>query len=231
MTNAATIVTPDNAPRDEVALSTEGVFIHRRLAEALYDRGFKIWNTEKEKTGFFTAPAHERARALVQKLKEMDAASGVKPAAMAAPAPEPAQRAPQTAAAAAAPVEEPVAKRAPRTSNGAANAAAPSASNGAQDLLLAVKAIADQVKDLSNKVNAVDDGQTKMGNALVKQLADLQKENTELRTYLSSVAQIQRIQLGLLCLFGQQVLNAPISEFIGASIADADTALSILGKA
>jgi hypothetical protein len=237
MTNAATIMTPDNAPRDEVALASEGVFIHRRLAESLFDRGFKIWQTEKEKTAFVTAPGPERARAIVQKLKEMDAASGVKPAAMAAPAPEPAQRAPQTAAAA--PAEEPVAKRAPRTSNGngAAGHSAPAAaspSGGAQDLLLAVRAIADQVKDISAKVNAVDDGQTKMGNALVTQLAILQKENAELKTYLSSVAQVQHVQLGLLCLFGQQVLNAPMPEFIGSALDDAKTALSLLenlGKA
>ena len=228
MTTAATIMTPDNAPRDEAALAAEGVFIHRRLAESLHDRGFKIWNSEKEKTAFVTAPGPERARAIVQKLKEMDAASGGNPAALAAPIPEEQQRAPQTAPAA---QEEPPAKRAPRTNGSAGNAApAPSqgASGGAQDLLLVIKSLTENLKVISDKVDAIDDGQTKMGNALVKQVADLQRENAELKTYLGAMSQVQKVQLGLLCLFGQQVLNAPISEFIGASVDDANTALGLL---
>jgi hypothetical protein len=59
----------------------------------------------------------------------------------------------------------------------------------------------------------------------------LEEKIAEQSAMFSAVAKLQHIQLGLLCLFGQQVLgNVSIAEFLPASLDDANTALEIFEK-
>lgn len=224
--SAGNLMTPENAPRSEEELltgSAKGVFAHRRLAESLFDRGFKLWTTDKEKTAFLTATAEVRAQSLLQMLKKFDEANG-----RATPAPAPA------AAAAPAPAAEPApAKRQPRTSAAAAPAAPAPAqtaevpNGGAQELLNALKYQGTQVGELHQRLDDID-GQ------LAAKLPGIHKELADIKAMLSATAQLQKVQLGLLCLFGQQVLSAGLPEILEASVGDANTALELLeqlGKA
>jgi hypothetical protein len=47
---------------------------------------------------------------------------------------------------------------------------------------------------------------------------------------LSGSMKLQEIQLGVLSLFGQQVLGAPAADFLPAAIDDANVALDIIEK-
>lgn len=222
MSTGETLMTPDNAPRDEETLTAAGAFIHRRLAENLHARNFQLWSTDREKTAFLTASPADRARVLVQKLKEMDAAGGGTPA---APPSQPAAPPPPP------PAEEAPAKRAPRTSGTAtANPLSPppqAPTGGVTELLLAMKAIGDQVSAVRTNQERLSGG---IGTTDVR-LKSLEDKLSELTAMLSATAQLQKVQLGLLCLFGQQVLgNVGISEFLPASVDDANAALAILDK-
>lgn len=212
------IMNPENAPRSEEELASQGVFIHRRLAESLTDRGFKLWNSEKEKTAFITASPGDRAKVLAVKLREMDAASGgTPPAALAASNPAPATTA--------APEH---AKRAPKTSNGASDkqmalpgTQSPQASTaGVQELLIAIKSLQGDLEEVSKGMVAISNNQ----NILAKEIAGI-------KASVGSSAAIQNAQLGLLCLFGQQVLGGVgMEDFLPASIEDAAKALKIFEK-
>ena len=224
MSNAATIMTPDNCPRDENILANEGVFIHRRLAENLMDRGFKLWNNEKDKTAFITAGPADRARAIVQKLKEMDAAGGGTPA---LPPPQPQVQQPPPA------VEEAPVKRQPRTNGSAASQAATPASApaqgpvaGIQELLLVLKGIEAKVAEVSTNQGRLASTDASLG----VQVKGLEEQINGVHTLLAAVAQVQQAQLGILCLFGQQVLGAGMEEFLPSAMEDSNAALVMIDK-
>lgn len=206
--------TIETAPRDATALSQPGVgvFVHRRLAEQLQDMGFKIWNSEQEKAAFLTTTAAQRAAVIVHKLKEYDASRGIVPAATPAIVPPTILEAP---AALAAPAEE--GKRQPRTQ---ATPAPATPTAGVQELLLAIGR-------LENKLDAVGTSVENLTRSVGINMASL----NDVKAMLSASMKVQNVQLGLLCLFGQQVLGGvEIKDFVPAALEDADKALDILEK-
>lgn len=213
-----------NTPRDEAALSECKVFVHRRVGELLEEAGFPLWKTEREKAAFLTSSPAERAKAILVRLREYDAASGGAPAPMALPV--------AAAVVAAAVVEEAPApaKRAPRTTVSAAPVAAPAGTTaGVQELLLAIKSLGDQMSVLSGKVEAME--RTQAG--LVKSVGINESALNDVKASLAASMKIQQVMLGLHCLFGQQVLETPMEAFLPAAISDANTALDqieALGK-
>jgi hypothetical protein len=201
-----------NAPRDLEALTNQGVFLHRRLAEELDAAGYKLWSSDQEKTAFVTSTPRERAAAILRMLQSYDSQGRG-----GAPATSARQPAAPSAPAEAAPV---VSKRAPKTA-----ADTPSPGNGTpsgtpvQELLMAIKSIHEDVRATLN-------GLSGMGLAVSKAKDDV----TNLTGVMSGILRIQRVQLGLLYLFGQQVLNAPGEDIVTAAMDDCDTVLALIDK-
>lgn len=215
-----TMMTPETAPRDAAALAQNGVFIHRRLAEALEALGFPVYKDANERTAFVTAKPEERAAVILQKLKELDASRGGAPAPAAAPAQLPAPAAqPAAAPAAAAPATS---GRAPRTTkdSGSGSKEAPANGSGVLELLTAVKSLSDELKELRAAAQA--------SSTVPAGIAGLGKEIESVKTMLGVSMKIQEVQLGLLCLFGQQVLQAPTDAFLSSAVDDANVALGLL---
>jgi len=222
---SSALLTPQTAPRSADEITNAGVFQHRRLAESLYELGHKLWTTDKEKTAFLTASPAERASALVAKLREFDTANGgaPSPAATAARTPQASTQAADPAPAA----EDTGSKRQPRTSqtqstNGhAASAAAP---GNAQELLTVVKTIGEKVSSLEAAFGRIA-GSGDEGEARLKKL---EQELLETKALVATLLNLSKVQIGILTLFGQQVLGAGMEEFLPAAIGDADKAIDIL---
>ena len=217
------LLSPQNAPRSAEDLLNAGVFNHRRLAESLFELGHKIWSTDKEKTAFLTASPADRAQALAAKLKEFDAANGgaPSPAATAATAPPQAQAEPPKTAAA---PEETSSKRQPKTAGSPAPTAASAAPGSAQELLTVVK-------DLGEKLGAVAKGVDKVSSGVGStdsRVERLEAELAETKALVGTLLNLSKVQIGLLTLFGQQVLGAGMEDFLPAALGDADKALDIL---
>jgi hypothetical protein len=62
------ILLPDNKNITLPVLESCGVFVHRRLAEDLVNKGFKLWTNEKEKTAFVLDVPQNRAKILFKAL-------------------------------------------------------------------------------------------------------------------------------------------------------------------
>ena len=214
--------TPATAPRDLAELSAQGVFLHRRLAESLQDLGHIVWASERDKATFLTAPAASRAEVLLVHLKAYDAAQGGAPAAAeaipapavpAAPAVDPAAAPPPEAATSS--------KRAPKTNTAAPAAAAAQAPAlpGAigQDVILALKALTEQMTQ-----------QGKVIEALQKSVGINFSSLNDLKANTAAMMKVQQVELGLLTLFGAQVLGAPMDDFMGAACEDANKALTVI---
>lgn len=228
-----TLMTPDTAPRDAAALANQGPFIHRRLGEQLEQLGFKCWNNEREKTAFVTSSPQDRAQALLMQLQSYDAARGGAPAPQAAP---PAMQQvvappPQQPAAAAPPARAPRTAPAAPQANGAlqgvgmAAQAAPLGNLGpVVDLLNAIKAVGEQLSTIQAGVSGVTNA---AGNQQA-QINALSNEVQGLKAMLAASIRIQNVQLGLLYLFGQQVLQAPGEDILQAAVGDASTAIGII---
>ena len=211
--------TPATAPRDIAELSSQGVFLHRRLAESLQDLGHAVWANERDKATFLTAPAASRAEVLLVHLKAYDAAQGGAPAAApapavpAAPAVDPTPAPPPEAATSS--------KRAPKTNTAAPAAAAAQAPalQGAigQDVILALKALTEQMTQ-----------QGKVIEALQKSVGINFSSLNDLKANTAAMMKVQQVELGLLTLFGAQVLGAPMDDFMGAACEDANKALTVI---
>lgn len=218
----STMMTIDTAPRDEAALTAEGVFIHRRIAEALTEAGYKLWTTEKEKATFITAPPADRARAILHHLRSYDVSKGGAPAPVAPAGREPAAAATETAA--------PV-KRQPRTPAAAPTQAQPAAQaatnggSGVEALLMAVKTINDGMQVIHARVEEIAAKQ----EALSKSLNIVISATNDMKVWQTTEAQVSQLQVGMLALFGQQVLGGvSIQEIVPTAIQDANTVLDIL---
>lgn len=216
------MMTPETAPRDAVQLQAVGPYIHRRLAEALAERGVPVWTDERTKVAFVTASVPDRAQMLATKLAELDAKNGgAPPQTQQAPSAAPADAPPPPAQAAQTPPASLPSGRSPQKAN---TAGAPAAAKGdaptgnVVELLTAVKAIQTDIGKLSAVVG-------KGGTSA---------ETQELRAMLAASMKIQELSLGVLCLLGENILGAPTADFItdgpqyGAS---ALTAISESGKA
>lgn len=207
-----TLMTPETAPRDAAALAGQGPFIHRRLGEALEGLGFKCWSNEREKTAFVTASPQDRAQMLLSQLQAFDAARGGAPAPQAAPQQAPA--APPPAPPAAAPAAPPATTgRAPRTQGGAA------ASNGAG--VGNVVELLNAIKELGGKIDAATGALNTKAGA---------NELEGLKAMVAASMQLQKVELGLLCLFGEQVLGAGMADFIGDSISYGHSAVEKISE-
>ncbi len=206
-------MTPESAPRDAAILAGQGPFIHRRLGEALELIGLKCWQNEREKTAFVTASPEDRAQMLLMQLQAFDAQRGggapPPPQQTAAPVQQVQQAPPATTGAAAAPATG----RAPRTPPAATVAAAAGGVGNVVELLNAIKDVGTKLDTLSA---AVANGSTAAGLE-------------ELKAMVSASMQIQKVEIGLLCLFGEQVLGAGMNDFIGESLTYGDSALKALG--
>lgn len=231
-----TLMTPETAPRDAAALTKVGPFVHRRLGEALEQQGFRCWTNDREKTAFVTASPEDRAQALLTQLLAFDAARGGAPAQAAPPPPPPVQQAAPPPAQAAPPAAPPAGTtpsgRSPRT---APSAGAAAAANGAAaaggagqvlELLTAVKAVQDLLQTVNANVStaAAAAGQAQAG------AGNLMAEVQALKGMVAASMKIQEVELGLLCLYGEQVLQAPMGEFLKDSIAYGSNALAQLGE-
>lgn len=200
------LMTPDSAPRDAAALASQGPFIHRRLGEALQGLGFSCWQNEREKSAFVTASPADRAQALLTQLQAYDASRG----GGAAPAPAPAAAPPPQAAPA--PAATPAASgRAPRTASAAATNGAGAAGVGNVVELL------NALKDVGGKLDAAT---AQLGQPA--QAGELEG----LKAMMSAMMQIQRVEVGLLCLLGENVLGAATTDFIGEAVGYGASALS-----
>jgi hypothetical protein len=194
------LMTPDTAPRDVAALASQGPFIHRRLGEALELAGFKCWNNEREKSAFVTASPMDRAQALLVQLQAYDAAKGR------APAPQTQAAPPPPAAAGAAPAGGAPAggttTRAPRTASGGAVAAGTGVGN--------VVELLNAIKELQGTLGGIQAALTNQGQA-----GSVAAELQAIKGMVAASLKIQEVELGLLCLFGEQVLGATMADFIG----------------
>lgn len=76
--------TIDNVNLDEEELRGIGVVLHQLLGTQLGEAGFPIWENTPQKTSFTIMPASERAKVLIDRIKEYRASKGaeeeVKPA-------------------------------------------------------------------------------------------------------------------------------------------------------
>lgn len=225
----STLMSPTTAPRNLDELAKQGPFIHRRLGEQLEQAGFKCWENEREKTAFVTASPADRAQMLLVQLAAFDAANGgAPPAAAALQAPPPLQSPPpqiQAQVQAQPPAREP--RTAPGPSNGvsAAPAQPPAAAQGS-------------VLELLNTLRGIEALQTTMNGAIAK-IGDLNvaragavesliREVQDIKGALANFRLLQEVQLGLLYLFGQQVLQASGEDFLPVAVADAQKVLEIL---
>jgi hypothetical protein len=216
-----TMMTVATMPRDEATLAGVGVYIHRRLAEELLTLGNPVWKTDKEKSAFVTAQPVERAKVLLQKVQEMEGGASRTPVATAPVAPP--------TAPAPAPAPEEAASRRPRTQNTAAAAApaAPAGNAGVQELLLTLKGVSDQIAALSARLDNLEGKQADLS----KSVGITVSASNDLKSALTASMKIQQVQLGLLCLFGQQVLGGvPASDFLPTAIDDANQALDIIER-
>lgn len=212
-----TLLTIQTAPRDEELLKKEGVYVQRRLAEELANKGYKIWSNDAEKSAFVTASPDQRVRALCHFLKEYDA--GTAPEAQNV-------RTPAAAPAPAQPVETPAPEaavskgRQPRTQAAAPAspaAAAPSPSSGVQELLLVIKAQAESLETLTKQVGD-----------LVKSSASLAAAINDLKASNVTSQQIQTVQLGLLGILGQQALSTSLNDLVAMAVNDGNGVLDLL---
>lgn len=231
MSQPATMPDIHNVSRDPADLTNYGSFIHRRLAESLQEVGVAVWASAKDMTAFITATPADRAQILSTKLKEFDARNGGIGAA-ASPAPMVVVQQPATVAQ---PQAQEPAKRQPRTtgheapSSPAATPTTPAA--GALELLSVIKRLEGHIEDVLSK-------QTKLAGGLEVAFAEIQRDIAELKVVTSAVMQIvegvdrkTELSLGLLCLFGQQVLgNVPLSEILPVAASDAKVALEFLAQ-
>jgi hypothetical protein len=92
------------------------------------------------------------------------------------------------------------------------------------ELLTALKGVAEDLKATRAAVETSASNQTGLANAQ----GGLAQDIAGLKNMVAASMKIQEVQLGLLCLFGQQVLGAPIDAFIGSAVDDANTALNLL---
>lgn len=206
------LMTPDTAPRDASALANQGPFIHRRLAEALEIAGFKCWNNEREKAAFVTASPGDRAQALLNQLQAYDASKGGAPAPQTQAAPPPAT----TAAPAGAPATPPpTTGRQPKTPTNGAAAGAAGVGN--------VVELLNAIKELQGTLGGIQATLTNQGQA-----GSVAGELQAIRGMVAASMKIQEVELGLLCLFGEQVLGATMTDFIGEASTYGTSALQAL---
>lgn len=214
------LMTPDSAPRDLEALTKQGPFIHRRLGEQLEGLGFKCWANERDKSAFVTASPGDRAQMLLVQLQAYDTARGGAPAAPQA-APQAPAPAPQAAPQAAPPA---TVTRTPRTAaNGTSGGAqAAPAAGGVGNVVELLNAIKGVQGDLAKAVAAAEKGAATAGG--------LAGEIQAIKGMLAASMKIQQVELGLLYLFGQQVLGAPGEEILQAAVTDGTAALNLLNE-
>ncbi len=239
MSGPQALLTPETAPRSLEALMPLGIYQHRRLAEELEGRGVKIFETDKDKAAFFGANSEVRAQRLLEALSQFD---GGKPAAaptrtpvvapQAAPAPAPATTAaPVVQAPAAATTRQPRSQ-----ANGAAGAAQPVAqvagpNPGVEQLLLALKGVQDTLGALKSHAETVSGNQAGLGNglgALDQRISAIADKVDGLAGLIHANMKIAEVQLGLLALFGEQVLGAPKEAFLPDAVKTATDALTAL---
>lgn len=197
MTNS--LMTPDTAPRDVNALSGQGPFIHRRLGEALQQLGFPCWASDREKQAFVTATPTDRAQSIVAALQAYDAARG------AGGAPPPAQQ------------QQQAASPSPAAPQGAATP--PPATTGRQPKTNGAAAGGAGVGNVVELLNALKGIDTKIDSAIVTLgLAAAGSELEGLKAMVAASMQIQKVEIGLLCLIGENVLGAATADFIGEAV-------------
>ena len=205
------LMTPDTAPRDAAALANQGPFIHRRLGEALELAGFKCWNNEREKSAFVTASPADRAQALLAQLQAYDATKG----GGGAPAPQTQAAAPPPAATAAPAASTGGTTRTPKTTSNGAAAGAGGVGN--------VVELLNAIKELQGSLGAIQTNLTNQGQA-----GSVASELQTLKGMVAASMKIQEVELGLLCLFGEQVLGAAMADFIGDAPTYGTSALQAL---
>lgn len=198
------LMTPDTAPRDLAQLTAQGPFIHRRLGEALEKLGFSCWQNEREKSAFVTASPADRAQALLSQLQAYDGARGGAPAP--APQPPPQQAAPQPATPP--PATPPAPSGRQPTTKSQANGA-----GGAGN----VAELLNVLKDVGNKLDGIA---AQLGTP--SQASELEG----LKAMVAASLQIQKVEVGLLCLIGENVLGASTTDFIGEAVDYGQNALS-----
>lgn len=239
--------TPENTPRDLEEISLLGHYAHTGLVAKIEEAGVQVFNNKEEKDAFLRANNTARGEIVYQALLAYDAATGGKPAA--APARQPVTQTQQ-----AAPTRQPATQRAPVTTQSAVNGngahaqssyglsdkqqpaaaqgqGAPSASQLLVDLLELMKTMAARQDAMETVMGALGEEV----RAVLRTL-DLHTKSTEAVTdllatqgaLLSSTWDVSRANLGLLSLFGQQVLQAPKEDFLADALAVSDEACEIL---
>lgn len=208
--NAPNVVPhPDTAPRDLAALAEYKTFARRRLAEQLAALGFAPWSDDKARVAFLIAPGEVAGEVLLQKLNEYDASRGVTPE-----APKEAQAKPAT--------------RKPATRKPAAKSAVVSPEQ-------LVEGFAAQTAQLVQpSAPALDEARIAeiLDARMLQHGADMNQavhlEISSLQAELAEMKKVQKAMLGILALFGQQVLGAGMADFMPSAAEDAETALAIL---
>lgn len=216
MSNGKTMPTIDSAPRDLYELKDLGPFAHRVLLSNLHDLGFTVWKNEAEKTTIVAGATPEmRASLLLDKLKEYDASRGV------THSPAPVVNTSSTVV-----VAEPqevaptVSKRTPRQVSQPVVEVVPQQApfNGSQEILSAMARIEERLDNIERGIAGI----TKSVGINMSSLNDL-------KSATAASAKISQFKLGLLCLFGSQVLDgANVSDFTNPALEESLKALDAL---
>jgi len=223
---ATTMPSPETAPRTPEELTKMTVFLQRRLAEQLNSSGFPVWTSEPEKTAFITETSEKRGMILAEKLAAFDKARGGAPAA-AAPV---ATVTPITPPTEATPAPATASKRQPKTQAAAPPPAAAPAVSGEQGVLSSevvnlLKTVSTDLKNLHGMTDARIEGvENRLDGGKLVTKGDL----VELKDMLTASMRVQQATLGVLCLFGQEVLKASTRDVMGPAIEEANNALDAL---
>lgn len=199
---------PETAPRDLEGLKNLKRYNLRRLMEQL-----NAFTDEKSLSSFLVAPLEEQAQAAFVVLQNYDRGKAEN------------QFVPPTAPPAAE-TPKPARQRQPSASTAAAPPAAAPAAPAAQPPAVDLTALVNAINGLGQQINQFEGRLAEVARAV----ATLQKGQDTTAVLLKAQGELNKVSLGYLSLFGEQVLGAGREEILKDAIRDGQSLVQALGK-